>query len=269
MTLSSMPEEEVARHWDANADQWTEQVRRGWDTFREHFNNPTFFELVGDLRGKTVLDAGCGEGYNTRRLARAGAQVTGVDISQRMIEMARVEEEREPLGIRYDVASFSDLSRFDDGPFDVVASTMALMDGPDLEGALREFHRVLRPAGDLFFSVTHPCFMTKGFDWLRDDEGNRVRLLVSGYFDGEPWVERWRFNPASEETPLFTIPVFPRTLSDYVNGLVAAGFTLQEMREPRPSDEACRKHPYLQPWRDHAALFLHVHAVKTASEGGV
>ncbi len=269
MTLSSMPEEEVARYWDANADQWTEQVRRGWDVFREHFNNPAFFDLVGDLRGKTVLDAGCGEGYNTRLLAKAGAQVTGVDLSPKMTDLARAEEEREPLGIRYDVASFSDLSRFDDGSFDVVVSTMALMDGPDLEGALREFRRVLKPSGDLFFSVTHPCFMTKGFDWVANDNGRQVRLLVSDYFDSEPWVERWRFAPASEETPLFAIPVFPRTLSDYVDGLLAAGFALREIREPRPSDEACREHPYFQPWRDHAALFLHVHAVKTASEGGV
>jgi len=259
-----LSDQDVARHWDANADQWADHVRRGWDAYREHLNNPAFFDLVGDLGGKSVLDAGCGEGYNTRLLAKGGARATAVDVSPRMIEIARAEEEREPLGIRYEVASFSDLPLFGDATFDAVVSSMALMDGPDLEGALREFRRVLKPAGDLFFSITHPCFMTKGFDWLRDDDGKAARLLVSGYFDAEPWVESWQFNSAPEGTAPFAVPVFPRTLSDYVNALVAGGFALREMREPRPSEEACREHPWLQPWRDHAALFLHVHAVKAA-----
>lgn len=258
----SLSDEDVARHWDANADLWTDHVRRGWDVFRDHLNNPAFFELVGDLRGKAVLDAGCGEGCNTRLLAKAGARVTAFDLSPRMIKLARAQEEREPLAIRYEVASFSDLALFGDASFDAAVSTMALMDGPDIEGALRELYRVLRPGGDLFFSVTHPCFMTKGYGWQRGDAGNMTRLLVSEYFDREAWVERWRFNAAPEDAPEFAIPVFPRTLEDYVNALVAAGFVLRELREPRPSEEACREFPFLRPWRDHAALFLHVHAVK-------
>ena len=62
-------DEAVARHWDANADLWTEHVRRGWDAYREHYNNPAFFAFLGEVKGKRVLDAGCGEGCNTRILA--------------------------------------------------------------------------------------------------------------------------------------------------------------------------------------------------------
>jgi SAM-dependent methyltransferase len=114
---SRIPEQEVARYWDENANVWADHVRQGWDAYREYFNNPAFFEFMGDLNGKTVLDAGCGEGYNTRLLARSGARMTGVDISEKMIELARQEERREPLGIRYEVASFCDLSLFDDASF--------------------------------------------------------------------------------------------------------------------------------------------------------
>lgn len=259
---SRLSEQEVARYWDENATLWVDQVRRGRDAYCEHLNNPAFFALVGDVSGKEVLDAGCGEGRNSRILAQMGARVTAVDISTRMIELARAEEEKAPLGIRYEVASFSDLSMFEAGTFDLVVSTMALMDGPDLDGARREFFRVLRPGGDLFFSITHPCFMTNGYGWLRDEDGREARLLVSDYFDREAWVESWGFGSASEDTPLFAIPVFPRTLAEYVNALVATGFSLREIREPRPSQEACLKHPRLRPWRDHAAIFLHFHAVK-------
>ena len=88
----TISEGEVTQHWDDNADVWTEHVRKGWDTYREHLNNPAFLKLVGNLNDKKVLDAGCGEGYNTRIFARMGAMMTGVDISPRLIEHARQAE---------------------------------------------------------------------------------------------------------------------------------------------------------------------------------
>ena len=154
-------ESEVAEQWDRNADVWTDQVRNHWDIFREHWNNPAFLEFAGDLRGKTVLDAGCGEGHNTRMFARCGTRMTGVDLSPKMIEFARAEELREPLEIRYERASFTDLANFGEDSFDAVISTMALMDGPDFPGAIREFARVLRPGGTLAYSILHPCFRPK------------------------------------------------------------------------------------------------------------
>ena len=263
MKHSQIPEEEVAKYWDENASLWADHVRKGWDAYREYFNNPAFFEFIGDVSGKTVLDAGCGEGYNTRLLARSGARMTGVDISERMIELARQEEQREALGIRYEEASFSDLGIFDDASFDVVVSSMALMDGPDFEGAVKEIFRVLQPGGELIFSITHPCFLTKGFGWIPDDE-NAMKITVSDYFDREPWVEHWRFSkaPIPEDVEPFAVPNFPRTLSEYLNALIEAGFTLKRIQEPRPSQEMCEKHPWLQRWRDHAAIFLYVQAVK-------
>jgi 2-polyprenyl-3-methyl-5-hydroxy-6-metoxy-1,4-benzoquinol methylase len=266
MKGSQFSEEDVARYWDQNADLWAEQVRKGWDYYREHFNSPAFLRFTGDLRGKTVLDAGCGEGYSTRLLARSGARMTGVDISQKMIDLARQEEEREPLGIRYEVASFSDLSIFGDASFDTVVSFMALMDGPDLGGASREILRVLRPGGELIFSITHPCFMTRGYGWMEDENGNATKLTVSNYFGHQPYVEHWRFEggPAPKDAEPFAVPVFPRTLSEYVNTLIRAGFVLEEIAEPRPSEDMCEKHPWLQRWRDHATLFLYVRAVKPA-----
>ena len=65
MNHSEIPEQQVARYWDKNANLWADHVRKGWDAYREYFNNPAFFAFIGDLSGKTVLDAGCGEGYNT------------------------------------------------------------------------------------------------------------------------------------------------------------------------------------------------------------
>jgi ubiquinone/menaquinone biosynthesis C-methylase UbiE len=264
MKGATMSDEEVARYWDENADLWAEHVRRGWDGFREYFNNPAFLKFIGNLRGKEILDAGCGEGYNTRIMAKKGARVTGVDVSKRMIELAVQEERRNPLGIAYRVASASDLSTFEDESFDAIISFMALMDAADYERSLGEFFRVLRKGGGLYFSISHPCFMTKGIGWIEGERGEPAKLTASDYFSAEPYVERWKFAASGvpEDAEPFTIPYFPRTLCDYINRLLEAGFALERVAEPRPALRMCKKHPRLQRWRDHAAIFLYVHGVK-------
>ena len=193
MKRRKISEKTVAKHWNRNAPVWAQLVRKGEDAYREHFNNPAFLKFIGSLRGKTVLDAGCGEGYNTRILARAGATMTGVDISRRMIALARAEEKRRPLGIRYFRDSFTDLSRFDDASFDDAVSFMAMMDSPDFASGAREVFRVLRPGGSFIFSILHPCFMTPGLGWVRDEKGECVKLTIANYFDPTHLVERWTF----------------------------------------------------------------------------
>ena len=90
---------------------------------------------------------------------------------------------------------------------------MALMDSPDYEKAIAEIYRVLRKNGDFFFSISHPCFMTQGFGWVTDRQGNQEKLTVSGYFSKTQWVERWQFSQCSgrnkKDVPQFAIPSFP------------------------------------------------------------
>jgi SAM-dependent methyltransferase len=255
-------EEETARYWDDNAVAWAAEVRQGRDLAREFLNNPAFLAFIGDLHGQDVLDAGCGEGYNTRILAQRGARMTGVDLSERMIALAREEERREPLGIRYLHTSYADLAQLASASCDAVVSFMAMMDGPHFDRAMTESFRVLRPGGRLAFSITHPCFLTKGSRWLRDAEGRKIQWVVGDYFNDTGWVERWRFTDAPPEAPEFATPRFDRTLSEYLNTVLAAGFVLKQIAEPRPSEEYCAAHPSQRGWRDHAAVFLHVRAEK-------
>src|SRR5262245_6598559 len=87
--------------YDRIAEQYRDAKLQPW---RLHLEVYTFLQLVGDLSGKAVLDLACGEGFYSRILKRHGAaRVVGVDLSARMIELARAEEAREPLGIEYRV----------------------------------------------------------------------------------------------------------------------------------------------------------------------
>ena len=262
---SEIDEQIVRQCWNENADTWAEHVRKGWDTYREYFNNPEFFHFLGEVNGKTVLDAGCGEGYNTRILARAGARMVGIDISDRMVDLAKEHETQEPLGIRYEATSFADLSMFYDESFDAVVSTMALMDSPNFEGAISELHRLLKSDCDLIFSVLHPCFQAGTARKAADDAGNTVGLVVSRYFSDIPEIEHWKFSKAPEQNlaELFAVPRFPRTLSEYINPLLKAGFVLQKIEEPRPTENACLQYPRLRVYREHAAMLLYIRAKKS------
>jgi ubiquinone/menaquinone biosynthesis C-methylase UbiE len=264
MTKNKDLDSKVTKNWDRDSKTWSENVRAGGDVYRDHFNNPNFFKFIGSLDGKTVLDAGCGEGYNTRIVSKQCNKVIGVDISQKMIEFANQQEQENPLGIEYKTASYSDLKIFADESFDTVLSFMSLMDCADYNGAIEEFFRILKPGGDLFFNITHPCFFTKGYDWIEDENGKKIKLCVAEYFSNEPWEFVWKFShaPDAENTEPFRVMQFSRTLSTYLNGLLTAGFNIKKIDEPRPPLQACEKSKNMNFWRDHAAVFLYINAQK-------
>jgi ubiquinone/menaquinone biosynthesis C-methylase UbiE len=267
LTDEILDEAAVAAAWDRNAALWTQEVRSGFDLYRELYTLPAFLNFMPPIAGKQVIDLGCGEGSNTRRFAQLGGTMTGVDLSAEMIGRARAKKE-EALGIAYEIGSFSELSSFSDEAFDCAVSTMALMDGPDLPAALNAAYRVLKPRGALCFSVLHPCFITPALQWLTDESGTHHGVRVGRYFERTPFVEYWRFSRRSDESRQqvagepFEVPRFPRTLSDYVNAVSEAGFRLVRIEEPRPSEDMARKHEWLNRWYQHAPLVLFVLAVK-------
>ena len=117
--------------------------------FREHVERYTLFELLGDVRGKTVLDLACGDGFYTRRLKQAGAAaVTGVDVSEGMIELAEARERRQPLGCRYVCADVADFEPPE--PVDLVVAAY-LLNYARTPGELLRLcqvcHGALRPGG--------------------------------------------------------------------------------------------------------------------------
>ncbi len=259
--MSRIDDREVAKAWDANASLWTAEVRAGRDLTHELFTSPRFMEFLPDLAGLNVIDLGCGEGRNTRAFARRGARMTGVDVSPKILDLARQEEARAPLGIHYEVGSSADLRAFEADSFDAAVSTMALMDTPDFPAVARAAFRVIRPGGGFFFSVLHPCFMTRDSTWAKDADGRVLGRQVSNYWNREPYTEDWGFG----DEPSFSIHYFPYRFEDYINGLCASGFRIERIAEPRPSQELVQAHPertFFNHIHHHSAFVLFVAARK-------
>jgi len=226
-------DDDVAEYWDGFADAWSGQAGEGGDFYHRTFIIPSMLRLLGDVKGECVLDLACGTGVFTRHLARAGARVVGIELSEKMLTKAREFEEKGPLGIVYHQGNACRLDRFEDASFDAVTCNMAFMDMADFEGALSEAHRVLLPGGRLVFSILHPCFFTPGSGWEKTDptstrNEDKLYWKVDHYFERQSgrgmfgWSD-WVY--------------FHRTLGDYLNAVIRAGFVLSAIDEPEPASE--------------------------------
>lgn len=263
-----MDHREVGRFWDLNAEVWTRLSRAGYDTYRDAFNTPSFLAFLPPIRGRRGLDLGCGEGTNTRRLARLGPRLTGVDIAGNFVRAAQEVERRDPLGIRYVQASAVELP-FNDGCFDFVTAIMSLMDVAEADLVAAEVRRLLRPGGFFQFSVSHPCYDTAHRRNLRGPDGRTYAIEVGGYFDQpSERVAEWIFSSAPEEVKRsvrpFRVPIFHRTLSGWLNLLLDAGLRIERVAEPSPPDEVVREIPSVQDAQI-VAYFLHVRARREGS----
>lgn len=255
----------VGQYWNRNADAWTKLSRAGYDVYRDGLNTPAFLRMLPDVRHLEGLDIGCGEGHNTRLVARCGARMTAIDISERFIAHATAAEQSEPLHIQYHVASAVELP-FADATFDFAVAFMSLMDIPENDRALVEAARVLRPGGFLQFSITHPCTDTWHRKNLRGSDGRTYALEVGGYYRAEEdRIDRWLFGAAPAEARAglesFEVPRFFRTFSQWLNLVVAAGLRIEQVEEPMADDETVQRIPALQDTQI-MPYFLHLRARK-------
>jgi len=266
-----MDHRQARRYWNQNAEVWTRLARAGYDVYRDHLNTPAFLELLPPIAGLRGLDIGCGEGYNTRLLAQRAARVVAFDIAGAFVRQAKLSEDLDPIGIRYLVASAVELP-FAVASFDFATALMSFMDIPETERVIDEAYRVLRPGGFLQFSITHPCFDTPRRRNLRDEDGRTYAFEVGDYFtnlQGE--ITEWLFSATPPDIrkglPPFKVPHFTRTLSQWLNLLLEAGFNLERVSEPRPSDEVVQQHPNIQDAQV-VAYFLQIRARKPTAAAG-
>ncbi len=231
----------VREQWDRAAEGYTQVQASGFDHCRYEFFGPAQVSACGEVRGLRLLDVGCGSGYFAREMAARGARVTGIDISPRMIDLAREHEAASPLGIEYHAMDAEALSSaFEPGSFDIATSCMALQDMPQPGDALRGVHRTLRSGGRFVASIEHPCTNPPFREWERDAHGRKRWLCIDRYFERGPRDYTWNRWPGA-----FTTTARHAPLEDWFGWILDAGFQVRAVREPKPDASAVEAQPKL------------------------
>jgi SAM-dependent methyltransferase len=200
----------------------------------------TLAGCVGDrLKGARVCDLCCGEGYVGRYLLTQGARdVVGIDLSSELIEVAR--RRAGAAGLSYRVDDAEALGSVADGEFDIVVSQLAMMDVADHRRMFAAVRRVLVQGGVFVFSVLHPCFEGRPFHvrdappYLLDDAGQPIAYAVRRYASEGFW-------DSGGDGVRGHMGAHHRTLSTYINDLLAAGFALERLDEPLAGGDAAQK----------------------------
>lgn len=213
----------VQRKWDMIAPyyQAEHQIPTDFVHYGPHCPNEDQLQLIGDVRGKRVLEIGCGGGQCAIAFAKRGAIATGIDISNKQIEFARALAAREGVEVTFLRGDVEDLSAIADASQDVVFSAYALQFVEHMDRCFGEVARVLAPGGLFVFSLDHPFWYC-----LAEKE----LLVESSYFDTAYWYE-W------EQAGMSTHPrmtEYHRTLGEWYRLLRGAGFEVLDIIEPEP-----------------------------------
>jgi len=232
--------QEIQKRWDAGAEIWDAGYTKYGDAYRRNIFNPALFPLLGNMKNKKVLDAGCGTGYLCRLLAEKGARVTGVDLSKKFIEIAKQYDNKKPLGVRYLRADLAHIPELTASSFNLVVSVYVLCDVRDYDKAIKEFARVLKPDGRLVFLIEHPCFSWSAGGWEHTPlDSNRTEdwlfFKVDKYFTRRTQECQWGRLPR--------LLNFCRPLSDYFHSLKKHGFLIADLIEPQPTSRSLRRRP--------------------------
>ena len=249
--------DENTKHWNSIAREYDSLITRG-DFFREHLLNPAMSGLLPPLRGRRVLDAGCGQGYFSEMMRVKGAHVVGLDAAESLISLAK-ERYSESSALTFMTHDLRDPLHFFNASFDGVVSNMVFMDFDPIDSAFREIGRVTKQGGFFIFSILHPFFMS-----------GKVHKHISEMFE-LPHYELKRYaTPFSKEWHIantaYATTVYHRPLEYYTRMLSENGFVITAVHEPTLSPSLLTNRSNAEKLLSEIPMFLIVKAERRREE---
>ena len=209
-------------NWSACATPEDMQKARNGQLTLKFYEKEIPTEWLKDVKGKKVLCLAGAGGLQAPLLACAGAEVTVLDLSEKMLAKDKQVAEQEHLSIRIEKGNMCDLSRFPDGSFDYIINPPSLMYVPDVKPVFKECYRVLKTGGTFIMMAPNP--LNYLCDFVEDENGgyykavNRMPYCSSDFDDMGDWIE------------------YGHTMEDYLGGQIACGFVINGYMECQMED---------------------------------
>jgi len=221
-------DDERAELFTGSVSEYLKATSSAEDILRHELLLPELIDLIGDVAGRRILDAGCGDGTLVELLTSRGAVATGVDSAEEMVQIAssRVGEDRI---LRHDIAMPLPEHAAAE-PFDGIVANMVFHCLDRIDSALEALAGALRTGGWLVFSILHPAFHQSP-----QQIGALKRLTGPGgdwsFPVTAPYLQKVRFQKSIADSAA-TVTHVHRPISEYMNALVGAGFRVEAIREP-------------------------------------
>lgn len=214
------------------------ELRARDDNFNVLLEQPAMAKLLPELNGKSVLDLGCGYGHNCIDFINRGAvHVVGVDISERMLDVAKSESAHEK--IEYINMSMTDIDRLNE-KFDFIYSSLAFHYVEDFEAFAEKMYSLLNKGGQLLFSQEHPLTTaTKNGEghFNKDENGKKISYTYSNYNEAGKRTVTWYVDGVEK---------YHRPFGAIITALANAGFIIENVTEPLPDENALKINPALE-----------------------
>lgn len=222
-----------AENWEKVASEYIDFIKKNKDGYLKYMLYGSLFStilsVVDGIKGKTILDAGCGEGRLCRMLTERGGIVTGCDASQTMISEAQIIENKDKLGIKYFKHDLV-LTLPKDNKYDLVVSNLVLFNISDLEKVITNLAKVIKPGGRLIFSLIHPCFNITRSQWfnLRNIgyKGGKITFEINKSYKDQGVYQKDKSFIKGE------VNYYHRPIETYAKNLTKNGFFIDAFLEP-------------------------------------
>lgn len=210
--------------WNKVAGWYDKLVGERGSDYHENVIIPGALKMLAPQKGEKILDVGCGQGVFCRELARAGAEVTGIDSSEKLIKAASSRSGN----VKYLVADAADLRIFPNGSFAAVSCIMAIQNMEPLGKIMAEMSRVLKAGGALLLVMNHPCFrIPRQSGWGIDEQRKLQYRRIDSYLT--PQKIPIKMHPGAAPTLLTW--TFHRPLSEYFKVLNSHGLAVSGLAE--------------------------------------
>jgi ubiquinone/menaquinone biosynthesis C-methylase UbiE len=214
--------------YDKVAKKYSDSMSETGDFYHKTQIDPCVYSIIGDPKGKTIYDLGCGNGYMARVLAKQGAKLYASDISGKLIEIARKKSKE--LSISYSVHDALDFSKYGQGMFDVVVMNMVIHYIKDIENLFKGISNILKKNGLLVFSTNHPFRPNYPYsEWDLGKINNKELLFikVTGYLKKE---KRYGVCWCDNKTKLI---MYNQPLNYLINTMSKYGLYTFRIEEPK------------------------------------